>query len=156
MTLTACTIQGLKDALRLHVSGDLRVETATSQPKPSIYKPVILVFSGQMGQRPVISKQVYQHSNLLQQHLDRCDQTPQCLRLESLFPYIFIEHKQTDARNYLIRNPCAIFAIKYAVVLLWLDASLHMSKMVGHSLGQLTALCVGGALSLYDALRLLK
>lgn len=158
-TFMASTIQELKVSLCSHTSQD----EETGRPKPTKNKPVILVFSGQTGHTPLISEQVYQHSDLLRRHLNRCDRVMQSLGLESIFPYIFevgadTEHSPTPSSKPqdLARHHCTLFAIQYSIALSWLDAGLEVSKMVGHSLGQLVALCVGGFFSLHDAFRVVS
>lgn len=49
---------------------------------------------------------------------------------------------------------CTLFAIQYTCARSWLDSGLKVDRLIGHSFGQLTALCVAGSLSLFDALRL--
>lgn len=49
---------------------------------------------------------------------------------------------------------CALFSIQYACAKSWLDVGLKIDKLIGHSFGQLTALCVAGSLSLVEAVRL--
>ena len=51
---------------------------------------------------------------------------------------------------------CTLFSIQYACAKSWLDSGLKVSRLIGHSFGQLTALCVAGSLSLMDALRLVS
>lgn len=48
-----------------------------------------------------------------------------------------------------------LFSLQYACARCWLDCGLNVSALIGHSFGQLTALCVAGSLSLSDALRLI-
>ncbi|GAB1210993.1 Non-reducing polyketide synthase trt4 [Aspergillus terreus] len=44
----------------------------------------------------------------------------------------------------------------YATAKAWLDSGLRVDRMIGHSFGQLTAVCVAGGLSLLDAMRLIS
>ena len=48
----------------------------------------------------------------------------------------------------------ATFAIQYALARLWMSWGVQPSVMVGHSLGEFVAACLGGVFSLADALRL--
>lgn len=48
-----------------------------------------------------------------------------------------------------------LFSLQYACAKCWLDCGLKVSALVGHSFGQLTALCVAGSLCLSDGLRLI-
>ena len=50
----------------------------------------------------------------------------------------------------------ATFAIQYALARLWMSWGVQPSVMVGHSLGEFVAACLGGVFSLADALRLVS
>ncbi|KAH7044065.1 hypothetical protein B0J12DRAFT_578190 [Macrophomina phaseolina] len=114
--------------------------------------PVVLVFAGQTGHRPRLSEEAYHSSFLLQHHLDRCDRTLQTLGLRGLFPQVF----GTQAVDDLVDLHCMLFSIQYATAAAWIDAGLDVRKLVGHSLGQLTALCVARVLTLRDALKMIS
>ena len=74
------------------------------------------------------------------------------LSLASLFPTIFDPQPIED----IVTLHCALFSIQYTCAKSWLDSGLKVDRLVGHSFGQLTALCVAGSLSLFDALRLVS
>jgi myxalamid-type polyketide synthase MxaC len=48
----------------------------------------------------------------------------------------------------------AIFAVEYALAMLWRSWGIEPAAIVGHSVGEYVGACVAGALSLKDALRL--
>ncbi|KAK0645193.1 Non-reducing polyketide synthase andM [Lasiodiplodia hormozganensis] len=119
---------------------------------PDSPKPVVLLFAGQTGHRVRLSEEAWRSSLLLQHHLARCDRALQAAGLHSLFPRIF----GTEPIEDLADVHCMLFALQYASARSWLDAGLQVKKLVGHSLGQLTALCVAGALSLDDAVKMIS
>ncbi|RDA95879.1 hypothetical protein CP533_5182 [Ophiocordyceps camponoti-saundersi (nom. inval.)] len=116
-------------------------------------KPVVLLFAGQTGRGWRLSRAAYASSSLLRHHLDRCDRTLQMLGLDSLFPLIFDSGSVDDD---IVRRHCMLFSLQYSVAVSWIDAGLEIAAMIGHSLGQLTALCVSGVLDLRDGLRLVS
>lgn len=81
-----------------------------------------------------------------------CETTGQLLGLPSLFPTIFQSEPITD----IVHHHHILFAIQYACARSWIDSGLRVERMIGHSFGQLTALCVGGTLSLSDCIRLIS
>ncbi|KAM4067159.1 acyl transferase domain-containing protein [Hirsutella rhossiliensis] len=145
---SASSISELKSQLSLQAQDD-QFKSQRPQGTP---KPVVLVFAGQTGRQVRLSHVAYLNSILLQRHLDRCDRTLQTLSLQSLFPRIFDSEPIDDLADL----HCMMFSLQYAVAHSWIDAGLEIKAVVGHSLGQLTALCVSGVLSLRDALKMIS
>lgn len=114
-------------------------------------RPVVLVFSGQTANTVSISTEAFQQSCLLQHHLGHCDRILRKMGLNGILPEIFEQKPITD----VVQLHCSMFAVQYACAKAWLDSGLRVAKLIGHSLGQLTALCVGGAMSLENGLKLI-
>lgn len=51
---------------------------------------------------------------------------------------------------------CRLFSLQYSCAKAWLDCGLEVDTLIGHSFGQLTALCVADSISLEDAIRLVS
>ncbi|KAM3418843.1 hypothetical protein BST61_g4807 [Cercospora zeina] len=66
-----------------------------------------------------------------------------------IYPFIF----QTEPVTDVIAHNSILFAMQYASAQSWIDAGLQVDCLVGHSLGQLTALSVSGILTLRDGLK---
>jgi SAM-dependent methyltransferase/acyl carrier protein len=81
-----------------------------------------------------------------------CENACRKLGLPSLFPAIF----NALPNNDLVKLHCILFSIQYATAKAWLDSGLQVDRMIGHSFGQLTAVCVAGGLTLMDAMRLIS
>ena len=112
--------------------------------------PLVLVFGGQVNNCVALSKQLWQQSSLLRFHLDSADEILRSIGYPGLYPGIF----QSDSVKDIVALQCMVFAIQYSCARAWLDSGLTVDALVGHSLGQLTALCVSGVLSLRDGLKL--
>ncbi|MCJ1462838.1 hypothetical protein MMC07_001441 [Pseudocyphellaria aurata] len=115
-------------------------------------RPVVLCFSGQTGNTVTLSKDLFESSKLFQNHLIECDSTCRMLGLPSLFPRIF----QVSPVEDIVSLHCMLFSLQYASAKSWIDSGLEVDTLVGHSFGQLTALCVAGSLSLAGGLRLIS
>jgi acyl transferase domain-containing protein len=48
----------------------------------------------------------------------------------------------------------ALFAIQYSCAKSWINCGVEVAAVVGHTFGELTALCVSGILSLLDAIKM--
>lgn len=121
----------------------------TQSPPPA----VIMVFGGQEGRFVGLSKNVFESSHVLRHYLDRCHNLSLSLGLvevSGLYPAIF---QQSPIEN-LVTLHVALFSMQYSCAKAWLDCGLKVAAVIGHSFGQLTALCISGVLSLADALRL--
>ncbi|KAL7940701.1 hypothetical protein V8C42DRAFT_361770 [Trichoderma barbatum] len=149
LVLMSASTQDLSNQLEQAASGITEIPQKTKSPKSS----VVLCFGGQDGKTAHISKGLYDECVLLQRHLADCESV--CtneLSLPSLFPAIF----DPEPIHNIVALHCVLFAIQYACAMSWLDCGLKVERMIGHSFGQLTALCVAGSLSLSDAIRLVS
>lgn len=142
---TASSLSGLSNQLASVASGSTDVEKALSGPPP-----IVLCFGGQNGKTASISEDLARKSPLLWNHLERCDTVCKSLGLASLFEHVFDPSPIED----LPTLHATLFSVQYACARAWLDSGLEVATMVGHSFGQLTALCVAGCFDLSDGLRL--
>ena len=111
-------------------------------------RPIVLVFSGQTSRTLGLNPDIYHSSILFRSHLDHCDQILQSHGIKTLFPEIFSREPVED----IVSLHCMIFSFQYACAKSWMDCGLHINTVIGHSFGQLTALCVCGRLSLEGGL----
>lgn len=114
---------------------------------------VVLCFGGQISTFVGLDRKLYDNIAVLRHHLDACDQIVQDeLGLPSIFPDIFSRTPLPDP----VRLQLALFAMQYASARSWIDCGLsgNFVSVVGHSFGELAALCISGVLSLKHALTL--
>ena len=114
-------------------------------------KAVVLVFAGQSGRMISFSEEAYNGSHVLKHYLDKCNSTICTMGLNSIIPGIF----STEPVNDIVRLHCMIFSMQYSISMSWLECGLKVKCLIGHSFGQLTALCVAGSITLVDALKLI-
>ncbi|KAM7212102.1 conidial yellow pigment biosynthesis polyketide synthase [Rhypophila decipiens] len=113
-------------------------------------KAAILAFSGQTDNRIALHQSFYDQFPAFRSHIDSCDKELRSLGFSPLLPAIFQSHPLDDIATL----QCGIFAVQYASARCWIEAGLKPRAVIGHSLGELTALCVSGILSLCDAIKL--
>ncbi|KAI0180672.1 hypothetical protein GGR52DRAFT_583146 [Hypoxylon sp. FL1284] len=129
---------------------ETRSLTISEVKKPSDMElPIVMCFGGQNGQTVSISKQVYDSSKSLRDYLNECDKACQSLGIPSIYPGIF----DSKPENSLVALHCTLFSIQYATAMAWIDSGAEIDTLVGHSFGQITALCVAGSISLIDSLK---
>ncbi|KAF2135593.1 uncharacterized protein K452DRAFT_260436 [Aplosporella prunicola CBS 121167] len=127
---------------------ELCANGATSPLSTPQRKPVVLAFGGQTGKAATLSKQVYDSSAILKKHLDQCDVVFQSMTGKSLYPDIF-----QASTEQIVSQHGMLFSLQYSCAKAWIECGLQVDAVVGHSFGQLTALCISGVLSLEDGLK---
>ena len=115
-------------------------------------KPVILCFGGQVSRHIGLDRQLYDSVAVFRQHLDDVDSVATSLGVPSIFPDIFSRQPVQDT----VQLQTMLFAMQYACANSWEGSGLQgkIAAVVGHSFGEITALCVSGALNLQDTVRL--
>ena len=113
-------------------------------------KPVVLVLGGQNDRHLAISGAFCDAYPAFRYYIDLCDSEITKLGYPSLYPSIFEDEADLEP----VSSQCRLFAIQYACASCWKDAGLQVSGIIGHSLGELTALVVSDALSLQDGVKL--
>ncbi|KAI0426200.1 putative polyketide synthase [Xylaria sp. FL1042] len=114
-------------------------------------RPVVLCFGGQVSKFVGLDRHLYESIPLLRKHLDDVDAIARSLGIESIFPVIFERSPITS----IIKLQTALFASQYACARSWIDSGIEPSAVVGHSFGELTALCISQVLSLKDTLKMI-
>lgn len=115
-------------------------------------RPVVLCFGGQVSTYVGLDRKLYDSVALLRYYLDQCDSVMQSQGLSSLFPEVFSQCPISDP----IKLQTMLFALQYASAKCWIECGLagKMVSVVGHSFGEVTALCVSGTLNLQDTIKL--
>jgi acyl transferase domain-containing protein/acyl carrier protein len=114
--------------------------------------PVVFLFSGQGAQQPGMTTDLYHQEPFFRTAVDEC--------AELLRPVV-----GADIRTVIFGNDAvllnqtrwaqpALFTVEYALAALWMHWGVVPGGLLGHSVGEWVAACVGGVFSLGDALSL--
>ncbi|KAI1871383.1 uncharacterized protein JN550_004377 [Neoarthrinium moseri] len=144
LVFKATSVADLEQKLISFENGD---NSIAANPRPSA-RPVILCFGGQISSFIGLGQELYHRVGVLRSHLDHCDAMCQSLGFGSIYPWIF----QKSAIDDITKLQTALFATQYSCAMAWIDSGVEVAAVVGHSFGELTALCIAGVYSLKDAL----
>lgn len=127
---------------------------------------LVLVFTGQGSQYPEMGKELYRKSRAFKAAMDECDrllrtEADERLSKRGLVHMLYAEpaSAQIEALGDASFLQPALFSVEYAIAQIFLQEVLPTSAnnlvgCMGHSLGEITAACVSGLLTLGDALKL--
>ncbi|KAL3250624.1 hypothetical protein ABHI18_011097 [Aspergillus niger] len=142
------------DAISADVSGLVHTLNQVEEPSfeyPRQHNPVIMVLSGQYDDKVALDRGIYEAYPTLKSYIDLCDAALVQLGYPSIEMAIF----QKTPIDSALALQCSIFAVQYACARCWIDGGLKPDAIIGHSLGEIAALGVSGALSLSDCLKLI-
>jgi acyl transferase domain-containing protein len=120
---------------------------------------VVFMFSGQGAQYVNMGKGLYQKEPVFKENMDKCAEILTPLLginpLEVIYPdqEEDIEKNAEQLRQTWLTQP-VLFMLEYSLAQLWIDWGIVPKGMIGHSIGEFTAACISGCITLEDALNL--
>lgn len=148
LIFSSSSLAELMEILKSLASGSGTVVPVSMKPS----RPVILCFGGQISTFVGLDRLIYDKVRIFRSYLDQCDAVMRLLGLEGIFPEIFQRNPIQDT----VKLQTTLFAMQYSSAKTWMDCGVAVAAVVGHSFGELTALCVSGALSLRDAVKMVS
>ncbi|OOM69984.1 erythronolide synthase, modules 1 and 2 [Clostridium puniceum] len=119
-----------------------------------IQHKIALMFTGQGSQYVGMGRMLYEKLPIFQKYIDECS--------EAFYPYLnekitnLIYSDQADEKileQTNITQP-VVFAMDYAFGKLFLDLGVKPAYMLGHSVGEWSAACLSGVISLQEAAKI--
>lgn len=144
---------------RIAVTGDTATELADAlgaapagEPPVNGLAPVTFAFTGQGTARLGMAGELYATFPAFRRVLDECERVYADRQGGSLLALLCGPDEQriwpTDSAQ------SALFAFQVALTELWRSFGVEPQFVLGHSIGEYAALCVAGALTVHDGLRL--
>ncbi len=124
--------------------------------KDSAAPRVAFLFPGQGPQYAGMGRQLYATQPLFRRTLAQCDEILHAYLDQSLLTLLYgPDSAQADALlNDATYAQPALFALEYALAILWRSWGIEPAVLIGHSLGEYAAACLAGVFSLADGLKL--
>ncbi|MFI6291653.1 beta-ketoacyl synthase N-terminal-like domain-containing protein [Nonomuraea sp. NPDC050790] len=115
--------------------------------------PVVYAFSGHGAQWPGVGTDLYQHDAVFREALDECDAE---LRPHSGWALLdVLRDPGPAALRATVTGQPALFALQIALARSWSAWGVRPDAVIGHSMGEIAAACVAGAMTLSEAARLI-
>ncbi|MBC7882880.1 MAG: acyltransferase domain-containing protein [Anaerolineae bacterium] len=114
---------------------------------------IAFVFTGQGPQWWAMGRQLWQHEAVFRRVFGECDRLMSSYANWSIVKELLAEKTESRLQETEIAQP-VLFALQVALTALWRSWGVTPNAVVGHSVGEVAAAHVAGALSLPEAMQL--
>jgi len=145
----------LAEGLETFLRGETRPGLSSGRKLSDRQRKLVFVFPGQGSQWFGMGRTLLKQEPVFREAIERCDR--------AMRPYgdwsLLAELSSTDAARSRLNEvdvlQPALFAMQVALTALWRSWGIEPNAVVGHSMGEVAATHVAGALSLEDAARVI-
>lgn len=115
-------------------------------------KRICFIFPGQGNQWPGMCDDLLKTNDTFRKQMAECDKIYKNIAGLSVLELLEIARVSPEVYDDITRIQPVLFCIQYSLACMWQSLGVHAEAVIGHSLGEITAACYGGYLSLSDAL----
>ena len=143
----------IADALDALVSGEPRRGSSIGQLRPGGNASAVYVFCGQGPQWLGMGRELLREEPVFKEAVARCDEEIRALAGWSPLDELAAEENRSRLDQTEFAQP-VLFTLQVGLAALWASWGVTPSAVVGHSVGEVAAAYVAGALTLADAIRI--
>ena len=144
----------LADLLERFANGDIAPGVSVGERDVAGPGRTVFVFPGQGAQWLGMGRRLMKEEPAFRQALERCDQSVRAAAGWSVIDELTASPSDSRLDRIDVIQP-VLFAVQVALAELWRAWGVTPDAVVGHSMGEVAAACVSGALSLDDAASLI-
>ena len=119
---------------------------------------VAFMFSGGGAQYAGMGRELYVSEPVFREYVDQALEIARSHGVSDLRQWLYPDAGREELAAAELQKPgnsiLSVFLIQYALAQLWISRGVKPDAMIGHSLGEVTAACLAGVMTLEDAIQL--
>ena len=155
LAVTGNSREQLADRLQAFLQGEGRPGLSSGRKDSGRSSKIVFVFPGQGSQWFGMGRSLLEQEPVFREVVERCDRAMRPYGDWSLLGELTVTDAAQSRLNEVDIVQPALFAIQVALAALWRSWGIEPQAVVGHSMGEIAAACIAGALSLEDAARVI-
>jgi len=153
LSVVAESKEELAESLQVYLNGETINEVADNRALEEKDK-IVFIFSGQGPQWFAMGRQLLEKEPLFKENIEKLEKMLSVHADWSLIEELSRDEETSRISETNIAQP-AIFAVQIALYEMWKAMGVHPKAVVGHSIGEVAAGYVSGALTLEQAVQLI-
>lgn len=145
----------LTEKLEAFLQEEGRAGMVSGRVVPDREHKVVFVFPGQGSQWLGMGRRLMEEEPVFREQLEACDAAIRQFTDWSLLEELGEARPGSRLENDINVIQPALFAVEIALAALWRSWGIEPDAVVGHSMGEVAAACVAGALTLEDAAKVI-
>jgi acyl transferase domain-containing protein len=154
LAFVASTKEELIEHLQALLAGETRLGVPSGKRIPGKSHKLVFVFSGMGPQWWAMGRELLEEESLFREVIKKCDELLRRYADWSLLNELTADEKHSRINETQVAQP-AIFSLQVALAALWRSWGINPDVALGHSVGEVAAAHVSGALNLEDAVRVI-
>jgi acyl transferase domain-containing protein/acyl-CoA synthetase (AMP-forming)/AMP-acid ligase II/surfactin synthase thioesterase subunit/aryl carrier-like protein len=136
---------------------NLDIKDTAESHLASMSPEAVFLFSGQSGHFAGMGKYLYRNFSAFKDAFDLCSNAFERKQKRSLMDIVFCDEQEPSSNGLTELDEYAqpaLFAVEYALAQLWISWGIIPKVLLGHSLGEITAACLAGCMTVEETMSL--